>query len=381
MRRRDFVKLGAGAALGAGAGALLDGRGAAAAATFATRHLVTIILGSGARKRDVIGNPEHAPFQTAMVKEGTLFTEDYCETVSLPGCMATEILTGRSASSSSQRPLFPTWNEYVRKKTGARATDFWMLQSVSYYKGFTWDVKHFSKHPEYGIRYGATSLTMNKLFHPKCDLSPGQLVERFVEPGLGHSPTERKRIEAWIASVLTSKRDELPSTRTPVVEREVQMGDCQALHLAGDILKAFEPRMLTIQILGLADASDDHGYETYLRHIETTDELIGNLWRRIQSDPRLCATTSLLIRPDCGRDSEVNRYGRLGVSPGDEHAHSVWTLGLGPDFEKGRVVTERVERRDLAPTITYLMSGRSAEYASGRVRARMFATRRVAGVN
>jgi len=37
----------------------------------------------------------------------------------------------------------------------------------------------------------------------------------------------------------------------------------------------------------------------------------------------------------------------------------VWTLALRPDFKKGLRVTEKVQRRDLTPTITYLMSGES----------------------
>ncbi len=137
--------------------------------------------------------------------------------------------------------------------------------------------------------------------------------------------------------------------------------------------------MVTVQLLALDDAHSDFGsaggetgFETYLRHLGALDELIGRLWAEIQSDPELKETTALIIRPECGRDEEVDRYGQLGHSPGDDHAHSVWTSALGPDFERGRVVRERVERRDLAPTITYLMSGGIAEYATGHVRTQLF---------
>ncbi|MGH9335629.1 MAG: twin-arginine translocation signal domain-containing protein, partial [Vicinamibacteria bacterium] len=151
MNRRDFFKLGA----AAGAGAVLSTRNAAGSPIlepgagisqgamilpadpgFKTKHLLTIILGNGARKIDVIDNEEHSPFQSKMIKEGTLFTEDYGETANLHGYMYTEVLTGRDAPS--QRPLYPTWNEYVRKKTAGKASDFWMLQGSSYYRAWTW---------------------------------------------------------------------------------------------------------------------------------------------------------------------------------------------------------------------------------------------------
>ncbi len=392
MNRRDFFKLGA----AAGAGAVLNMRNAAGSPIieagagipqgamtlpenpgFKTKHLINIIYGSGVRKKDVIDNPEYSPCQSKMIREGTLFTEDYGETANLHGYMYTEVLTGRDAPS--QRPLYPTWNEYIRKKSAGKATDYWMMQGVSYSRAWTWDVKHFSSHPEYGVRYGATGLTMNKLFLPGNKRSPAEMMDLHIEKGLGHSPAERKQVEEWLADVIASKRYELPSTREPVIERELQIGDAMSLHLAGQVLKEFKPRVLTIQVLAMDDAHTDFGfpsyntdYGEYIKHIKTTDELIGKLWADIQADPYFRENTSLILRPECGRDDEVNIYGQLGHSAGNYNAHHVWMMALGPDFKKGHVVEERVQRRDLAPTITYLMTGENAEYADGHVRTQLF---------
>ncbi len=239
MNRRDFFKragaLGACTLLRPRSGEWIPGRATTfpEGPGFRTKHLVTILLGNGARRIDVIDNPAQCPFQSKMAGEGTLFVEDYGETVNLHGYMYSELLTGRDAPS--QRPLFPTWNEYVRKKTGARASDFWMLQGASYYRAWAWDVKHFSNHPDYGIRYGATSLTMSKLFANGGRRSPRELYALNVEPGLGHSARERGRIEEWIADVLASRSYELPSTTRPVIERPFPIGDAQAIVLAGKI--------------------------------------------------------------------------------------------------------------------------------------------------
>ncbi len=381
MDRRDFLKVGAGAILtartAAGAGIPQGGMLLPERPGFRTRHLVTVILGNGARTRDVIDNPEHAPFQTRMARDATVFMEDYGETASLHGYMYSEMLCGVDAPV--QRPRYPTWSETIRKKAGGGAADFWMLQGVSRYRAWTWDVKHFSQHPEYGARYGATSLTMNRLFPPGRKPTGGQIVDRDVERGLGHTPGERRRIADFIDGALVRKSYVPPSTRAPVIPREAPLGDAQVLTLVPHILKEFKPKCITAQILALDDAHADFGFwdyntdfREYLRHIRTTDELIGNIWNEIRSDPYLRDTTALVIRPECGRDDEVDSQGRLGHSPGNHSAHHVWMMALGPDFRKGLRVAERVQRRDVAPTLVYLMSGANAEYATGHVRTQMF---------
>ncbi|MCI0407043.1 MAG: twin-arginine translocation signal domain-containing protein, partial [Acidobacteria bacterium] len=129
MKRREFLRYSA----AMGAGALLPGRSAAGLPAaepgagvpvgamvlpespgFKTKHLVNVIYGAGARKKEVM-DPAMAPNLVAIAKEGTLFTEDFGETANLHGFMYTEVLTGRDAPS--QQPRFPTWAQYVRKKT------------------------------------------------------------------------------------------------------------------------------------------------------------------------------------------------------------------------------------------------------------------------
>ena len=344
---------------------------------FKTKHLIFVIYGNGARKKDVVDNPEYAPYQTKLIREGTLFTEDYGDTANLHGYMYTEMFTG--IDPPTQRPLFPTLNEYVRKKTGAKASDFWVLQGASYYRGWTFDVKHFSRHADYGIGVGATSLTMNKLFYEENAANPRDLFDLLIEKGLGHTPKERKDIMEWIADVMARRSYIPPSTREPLIDRELQYGDAQALHMVPQILKVFKPKIVTVQVLALDDAHADFGYWDYntdyweyIKHVKATDELIGKMWAEVQADPYLRDTTALILRPECGRDDEINIYGQLGHSPGNYYAHYVWTMAIGPDFKKNQVVAGKVQRRDLVPTITYMMSGQSAEHSVGHVRTQMF---------
>ena len=220
---------------------------------------------------------------------------------------------------------------------------------------------------------------MNRLFRGERSVSPETWVERHVDSALGHRDNERSVIVEWMDEVRRKGRDLVPSTATPVIEQELQLGDARALHLVPQILKDFKPRVITVQILGLDEAHETFssasalvGYERYLRHLKTLDELIGSLWRSVQSDPYLRETTALVIRPDCGRDREVNPLGQLDHTAGDDHAHTVWTMALGPDFPRGRTVTRRVDRKDLAPSLTYLMTGQRAEFSTGQIRWDMF---------
>jgi len=343
---------------------------------FKTKHLITVIYGAGARKKEVF-DPAMAPNLAKLATEGTVFTEDYGETANLHGFMYTELFIGRDAPS--QTPRFPTWANYVRKKTGAPASDFWTLQGLSYYRGWTYDSKHFCTHPEYGLRYGSTSLTMNKIFYEENKATPREIVDLNVEKALGHTEKERKQLEEFLADVLARKSYLPPSTKRPLIERDVQVGDAQIITLTPQILKAFKPKLIDVQVLALDDAHADFGYWNYntdfveyVKHIETTDELLGKMWKEIQADPYLRETTSLLIRPECGRDDEVNIYGQLGHSEGNYYAHHAWMIAVGPDFRKGAVVNDLVQRRDLCPTITYFMSGQNAEHSTGHVRTQLF---------
>ncbi len=380
--RRAFLGAAGAAAIGAAApGALATPAEREALVpdrSLRTKHLVVILYGNGCRKKDTVEDPAHAPHMARMMAEGSVFTEDFGETANLHGYMYTEMITGRE--TVSEHPRYPTWTEMARRELGGSPNDFWMLQGVSYYRSWVYDRKHWSAHPEGGLEFGANSLTMNKVFHEEERRSPADLVGANIEPGLGHTERTLADLEDWIADA-RARRIHLPaSTRTSLVDREVPLGDGQCFEIAKHLLSEFRPKLITIQMLALDDAHADAGfwdydtdYEQYRRHIAATDELVGNLWAFIRNDPYLAETTSILLRPECGRDDEVNVYGQLHHSQGNYYAHNVWTLGVGPDFRRGAVFPEMVMRRDLCPTVVYLLTGRDlARHATGSVRTQMF---------
>lgn len=398
MNRRDFIRYGTAAGVGIAARGVasahvLGGSSGSDAHTFyqgemelprdpafRTRHVVFVILGSGARKQDVLTAHSLAPAQRRLVDEATVFVDDFGDTVHGHGHMYSELLCGNEAPT--QRPQFPTWQEMVRKSTGCGPLDSWILQSQSYFGGWSWDVKNYSQHPSFGAGFGATNLTMNNLFLGATPLPTNTFVQRFASRSVGFDRLDQDRIAAWYRDLL-ERRGYIPrETRMVVLDRPTQIGDAMALTLAPQILKTFRPKCLTIQIVGLEDAhreagsaSRHTGFDVYRHHLGTMDELIGDLWTEIQHEPTLRDRTALVIRPECGRNEEIDRLGQLSHSPGSPSSHSVWCMALGPDFKRGHLVEHRVQRRDIAPTLTYLMTGRGAAWSNGHVRTQMFADR------
>src|SRR5260370_31660598 len=58
--------------------------------------------------------------------------------------------------------------------------------------------------------------------------------------------------------------------------------------------------------------------------------------------------------------------------PGEYSSHYVWQLAVGPDYRQGVIVTDPVNRRDVAPTLVYALCGGPASHATGHVRTQMF---------
>ncbi len=83
--------------------------------------------------------------------------------------------------------------------------------------------------------------------------------------------------------------------------------------------------------------------------------------------------TAIVIRPEFGRDDEVNHSGQLHHSEGFYCTHRVASIFWGPDFVTGVDRTTVISRLDMAPTLASLF-GVKALYAEGRVMPGLFKT-------
>jgi len=356
INRREFMHgaVASAGALGTGKfGCLLDRP---------VRHLIFICYGGGVRSKDVIGNVRNAPMLNEIARSGILFNSDTCDTSACHEQMFLEMLTGRHMGSG--RPTAPTIFEYVRKKTSSAASDFWLLQPVDTFRRQRCDNKNYSSHPDYGVRYGAISVAVNEWCYTGKKIDQLSFMGRHVDPNLFSDAKD------WgaVGDFARQARDEdwfLPNiSGAPCPERHLQLNDCMALSIALEVLKRFAPLLIVVRLLGFDDAHGDHGYwsykdpiEEYVDHISATDALIGSLWQHIQGSPYLQVTTALLIRPDCGRNSQITMAGNLDHSHADIDVRRNWRIVAAPTCSKGLIVNHPVSRLDVCATIVHALTG------------------------
>lgn len=139
--------------------------------------------------------------------------------------------------------------------------------------------------------------------------------------------------------------------------------DGGALLAAQELLATSRPR-LTAVVLHEADVAH-RSYAAYLETIRQNDAAIGALWSAVLADPVLRDTTSLIVLPELGRDRRLNSRGGLDHGDGSDDLNYVAAVCWGPDFGRGRVVTEDVRAMDVCPSVCDLL-GVEAPHAEGR---------------
>ena len=114
-----------------------------------------------------------------------------------------------------------------------------------------------------------------------------------------------------------------------------------------------------------------NSYEEYLRAVKITDQSIGTVLDWVKTDPQFFHNTSIVIRPEFGRDDEVNEHGQLHHSYGFYYTHRVASIFWGPDFNKGVDRTTVISSLDMAPTLSRVF-GVDAIHARGSVIPMLF---------
>src|SRR5213594_1771613 len=117
------------------------------------------------------------------------------------------------------------------------------------------------------------------------------------------------------------------------------------------LMQELKPRILVLH-----DTTHDVGhdaYKEYLKAVKETDDKVGRLFNWVKRDPCFNSTTAIVLRPEFGRDDEVNR-GQLHHSEGFYYAHRVASIFWGPDFNRGEDRKTVINRLDIAPTLAKL---------------------------
>jgi hypothetical protein len=342
---------------------------------FQAKHVIWIINGNGSRKKEYYESPALSPNYTRLAKEGFVYTESHNETVSNHGHSWTELLTGNRHQSAI--PLYPTPAHYVRKAYGDAATNYFFVNGVSYYRQWRYNEKYFTTHPEYGEATRPVSLTATHIYWPGMKRTPSQVVaEEF--PDMGLTAAEKKRLEEFIEASYARRYWEFNLKANPI-PRDPFVGDALGLAVIPDVMQAFKPRLLIYQQVG---HDTGHGAGGYLRQqtgyfeyekvCKTTDEQLGRIIDFVKNDPYFSKNTAIVIRPEFGRDDEVNMAGAVNHSEGYYQCHRSAEIWWGPDFKVG-VSNKLVNRLDMVPSITKLFNV-DTPYSIGQVHPEMFKT-------
>jgi len=351
--RRDVLRS---AAL-AGAGLSLAPSGLALPrADRQTQRVVFIAFAGGVRTKETFGTPANVPNMVGMADEGVLFPRMRTANLGHFGA-ALSIFTGisepRGIRENSRGPD-PTVFEYLRKDLGLAASDVWITTSG----GAQQTNYAYGLHPEYGPKYGATTLDGDGIFNREFK----DLLTRYGMPETmggdekalldrlrkgvqsGGDPVKEAenlaRIEEYILNELTRGTSDISGAGA---------GDAKALRLARNLLTIFKPKMIGVV---LQNADTAHGsFNGYQEVIRRNDAAIGELWNAVKEDEELAATTSFFVMPEFGRDQDLNARRGLDHGDGSDDLRWVSCLAWGPDFKRGVVNKDSHQVIDVMGTV------------------------------
>ncbi len=129
------------------------------------------------------------------------------------------------------------------------------------------------------------------------------------------------------------------------------------------VMERYKPAILVCR-----ETAHDLGHQSYAQYrrvVQSTDSQVGRLLNWVKNHPCFGCNTAIVLRPEFGRDDEVNRSGQLHHSQGFYYTHRVASIFWGPDFNKGVDRKTVISRLDMAPTIAAVFGVRAA-YAQGQ---------------
>lgn len=138
-----------------------------------------------------------------------------------------------------------------------------------------------------------------------------------------------------------------------------------------DKLNVDQPRLMLINLLEVDTRGHANDWENYLGAIQRTDDYAMQLWEYIQSNEHYKDKTTLIITNDHGRHPDGHKTGFKEHGDACEGCRQIYMLALGPDFEKGKVVTDMYEQIDISVSIAQLLHFEMPT-AKGRVIAPLF---------
>ena len=331
-------------------------------------RVIVVALAGGIRTRETLSSPTNTPNLIRIANKGLVYSRARASNLGHFGATLS-ILTGISEARGireNARGTDPTLFEYVRKDLHLAPGDAWVSTSGGAQEA---NVSH-SLHPDYGPRYGATTVDGDGVFN--ADFKA--LLDEFGRPR-DMEPSELALLARMRAAIGDSKEQETEAAMK--VERflldELRRGtqdlkglgaaDAKAFRVARNLLAVFRPRLLTVVT---RDADVAHGsFNDYVQVIRRNDAMLGELWDAVQEDENLRETTSFFILPEFGRDADLNSRRGLDHGDGSDDLRYVSIVCQGASIRSADIVRQEVSTIDVCSTVCDLM-GCDARYSRGQ---------------
>lgn len=131
------------------------------------------------------------------------------------------------------------------------------------------------------------------------------------------------------------------------------------------------PHLMLVNFLAVDSYGHSNEWEKYLESLQRLDGFVDQIWKKIQSTPKLKDKTSLIITNDHGRHLDGHKNGFVNHGDGCEGCRHIAFLGLGPDFKKGVKIEHYGEQIDISATIADMLHFKMPT-AKGKVLTQIF---------
>lgn len=124
---------------------------------------------------------------------------------------------------------------------------------------------------------------------------------------------------------------------------------------AQTILSKYHPELTIINLLEVDVRGHQNKWEQYLKALQKTDNTALNVWNFIQNDSIYKDNTTLIITNDHGRHTEGHKNGFVNHGDNCDGCRTIYMIGLGPDFKKGKIVNGGYDQLDISATIAEML--------------------------
>ena len=122
------------------------------------------------------------------------------------------------------------------------------------------------------------------------------------------------------------------------------------------ILNTHHPKLTLINFKEPDASGHRNNWNAYLNGIRNTDEYVYQIWNMIQNDTEYAYKTTMFVTNDHGRHLDGHLDGFVSHGDNCKGCRHINLFAIGPDFQKGQIITAYREQRDISATIAELMN-------------------------